>query len=97
MSWKHDLKRQWMQEGRNGCHWCGKRLNLLPGKNGNLMTIDHVLEQALGGTDDHSNLVPSCGPCNVKRSDKVFGGVKGRATLADVAFEESQRKKAADA
>ncbi|MER6976023.1 HNH endonuclease [Streptomyces carpinensis] len=28
------------------------------------LTVDHVTPVALGGTDDRSNLVTACGPCN---------------------------------
>lgn len=32
--------------------------------------VDHILARANGGTDDMSNLVASCQPCNIRKSDK---------------------------
>lgn len=32
------------------------------------LTVDHVMPRALGGTDDPSNLVAACGPCNSGKS-----------------------------
>lgn len=41
------------------CHWCDGRAS----------TVDHVEAVANGGTNDESNLVASCWPCNRKRSN----------------------------
>lgn len=30
-------------------------------------TTDHLTPRAYGGTDDPSNLVPACGPCNSRK------------------------------
>lgn len=32
--------------------------------------VDHVVPKSRGGTDDPSNLVACCGPCNKAKSDK---------------------------
>lgn len=32
-------------------------------------TVDHVLAWSKGGSDDESNLVGCCGPCNVRKGD----------------------------
>lgn len=45
------------------CHWCGKRAT----------TADHVRPRAQGGTDQLSNLVASCRPCNLSRGDRGTG------------------------
>ena len=83
-TWKKLLKQKWVAEGRVHCHWCEKRLNLLPGKNGNYMTVDHLLEKALGGTDAESNLAPACGKCNNSRSTGVQTlPYAGQQTLVD--------------
>lgn len=42
------------------CYYCGARGT----ETGAGLTIDHVTPTALGGTDDPSNLVSSCGECN---------------------------------
>lgn len=35
------------------------------------LTIDHVIPRSKGGTSDYLNSVPSCKPCNFKKSDKT--------------------------
>jgi hypothetical protein len=53
------------------CHWgCG---NLAT-------TADHLLPKSKGGTDDVSNLVPSCGHCNYSRKDKAAPTTQHRST-----------------
>ena len=37
---------------------------LYPGIGETVTEVDHVIPVAKGGTDDPSNLVPACGPCN---------------------------------
>lgn len=32
--------------------------------------VDHIIPRASGGTDEPSNLVAACGPCNLRKSDK---------------------------
>ena len=39
------------------CHWCGELAT----------TVDHVTAKADGGTDETTNLVASCKPCNDSR------------------------------
>ena len=43
------------------CSYCG----------GVADTTDHVIPKARGGTDDDSNLVASCRPCNSRKKDRV--------------------------
>lgn len=38
--------------------------------NNDLATLDHVIEHARGGSDDESNLVVACAPCNAERGLK---------------------------
>jgi hypothetical protein len=40
------------------CHWCGTA---------QATEADHLIEHDAGGTDDTSNLVPACKPCNGRR------------------------------
>lgn len=42
------------------CFYCG----------GLATTADHVMPKALGGTDDPSNLVAACLPCNSSKRDR---------------------------
>ena len=51
----------------------GYHFNLY-GLNGVLMTIDHILAKAHGGTNSFDNLIPACYPCNkMKGSSITFG------------------------
>jgi hypothetical protein len=49
------------------CAYCGGDLLALPSKE---RQIDHVLPIAAGGAHDPVNAVPSCAPCNLKKSAK---------------------------
>lgn len=51
------------------CRYCGARA---PGVE---LRVDHVIPLAKGGTDDPSNLVTACEPCNSGKSDGHSGGV----------------------
>lgn len=46
----------------NTCRYCGGRAPEV------VLTIDHVVPTALGGTDDPSNLVAACKDCNAGKS-----------------------------
>lgn len=43
------------------CHYCGAPAT----------ETDHVIPVAHGGTDDETNLVPSCTTCNQAKSDRL--------------------------
>lgn len=45
------------------CHYCGR------GPLDSLLTVDHVVAAANGGTDDPANLVTACAECNGGKSD----------------------------
>jgi len=62
-------KRRIYKKTGGKCYYCGKALyierdifwcNPFAEK----MTIDHLIPQASGGTDNIKNLLPSCGRCN---------------------------------
>lgn len=45
------------------CWYCGEPAT----------TVDHVIPRSRGGSDDDSNLLPACGPCNEgKRSRELL-------------------------
>ena len=44
------------------CAWCGKPMDKL--------VPDHIVPLARGGTNDLSNIVPSCPACNLRRGAK---------------------------
>lgn len=48
------------------CHYCGKVLDLT-GK----WHVEHKMPRALMGTNEPSNLVASCIPCNMKKRDRT--------------------------
>jgi len=39
---------------------------------------DHMIPRSFGGTNDLSNLMPSCQPCNGLLGDKVFDSIQAR-------------------
>ncbi|WP_433916906.1 HNH endonuclease [Streptomyces sp. NBC_01744] len=56
------------------CRYCGMTAALAP------MTVDHVKPVVLGGTDELSNLVTCCEPCNSGKSstppdDKLYAAI----------------------
>ncbi|WP_322768413.1 HNH endonuclease [Frankia sp. Cr1] len=54
--WRTIRARILIRDGHR-CHWCGRWAG----------TVDHVKAKADGGTDDDTNLVAACGPCNSSR------------------------------
>lgn len=48
------------------CAYCGDDLNQFRG-----WAIDHAIPQAQGGSDDLSNLFPSCRSCNSSKKDRT--------------------------
>jgi 5-methylcytosine-specific restriction endonuclease McrA len=50
------------------CHWCGRALLFNPDGGPNGFHVDHVRAICDGGTNDESNLVPSCAACNHSRA-----------------------------
>lgn len=51
-------KEVWAPGGHPRCTYCGRQATVL----------DHYMPKCLGGTDDESNLVPSCRACNSAKS-----------------------------
>lgn len=44
------------------CGYCGREAT----------TVDHIVARANGGTDDESNLISACNPCNGRKGAKVM-------------------------
>jgi 5-methylcytosine-specific restriction endonuclease McrA len=55
--WQRTVKRILLRDS-GVCHWCGGRAT----------TADHVKAKAFGGSDEDSNLVAACQPCNMRRA-----------------------------
>jgi 5-methylcytosine-specific restriction endonuclease McrA len=55
------VRREILERDQHVCHWCGGLGN----------TVDHVVPRRDGGTNDPSNLVAACGPCNSKHRGRI--------------------------
>jgi len=62
-----EIRRQLIAECDSKCFYCGKIvIEACPDRNF-LATVDHVIPKSKGGSDDKSNLVLACYPCNFKK------------------------------
>lgn len=52
------LRFEILRRDNHTCRYCGASAPSVP------LTVDHVTPEALGGTDDPTNLVTACVPCN---------------------------------
>ena len=43
------------------CHYCGQEAN----------TVDHLIPISKGGTDEATNMVAACNPCNSGKRDRM--------------------------
>jgi 5-methylcytosine-specific restriction endonuclease McrA len=48
------------------CQYCGQTSHL---------TVDHVVPRSRGGTSVWENIVTACGPCNLRKADRLPGEV----------------------
>lgn len=62
--WNRFLEK-WKSIGRR-CYLCKRYLPKIK------ITIDHVIPSSKGGSDDISNLMPACGPCNSSKGNKIL-------------------------
>ena len=80
---KNRIRLKWFNDAdeRGGivlCHWCDGPLNLNRSSR-DYCTLDHLEEQAIGGSDWEGNLVPAHAKCNEIRSAGKFGsGPQGK-------------------
>lgn len=56
------LRYEILRRDQHTCRYCGDSAPDVK------LTVDHVLPVALGGSDDPTNLVAACGPCNSGKS-----------------------------
>ncbi len=69
------------------CRYCGAAAPDVP------LTVDHVIPRALGGSDDPTNLVTACQPCNAGKSstspdEHIVADVDAAAMLFARAMEK---------
>lgn len=72
-------RRQIFDEAGGRCHYCSTEL-VLDG----VWHIDHKMPKALGGSNERTNLVASCAPCNTAKRDTT-----------DIEFKEKLQRKTA--
>ena len=69
------LREQLASQGELVCHYCGKAPLLMnhwkEKPSPDVATVDHVTPSSLGGSNDPSNLVVACSPCNNRKGDRL--------------------------
>jgi 5-methylcytosine-specific restriction endonuclease McrA len=58
-----DIRKMYANQ-KGKCYWCSKKLN-------GQYHIDHVIPLSRGGSNDISNIVISCPPCNFEKNDRL--------------------------
>lgn len=71
------LRFEILRRDNHQCRYCGAKAPDVP------LRVDHVIPVALGGTDDPTNLVTACEPCNTGKSSIPADA----STVADVAAD----------
>lgn len=59
------LRYEILRRDNHTCRYCGRTAPNVP------LRVDHVIPVALGGTDDPTNLVTACEPCNSGKTSSV--------------------------
>lgn len=52
------------------CGYCGREIILKE------MQVDHMIPKCIGGTNEYSNLMPSCRQCNHYKRDNTVNGFR---------------------
>jgi 5-methylcytosine-specific restriction endonuclease McrA len=58
-AWR-EIRLRILERDQHICAYCGNEAT----------QVDHIIPRASGGTDEPSNLVAACQPCNNRKSDK---------------------------
>ena len=66
---KYTRKNLYIRDNYN-CQYCGNKFSYSD------LTIDHVIPKSKGGKLTWENSVAACGPCNVKKNDKIVKPLK---------------------
>lgn len=56
------LRKQVLERDAYRCQECGTHLDL---------SVDHIIPEVLGGSDDLNNLQTLCGPCNSRKGARI--------------------------
>jgi len=70
------------KKSNGACSHCGKKVSFQQ------QTIDHVIPQAFGGTNDQRNLMPLCRSCNKSRASGEIIPETYYKYVAPLAIEE---------
>lgn len=65
------LRNKILLSSNGRCHYCERNIDL------DLLEIDHKQPVSKGGTNEESNLVAACPPCNSAKKDKTYEEFKG--------------------
>lgn len=63
---KKTRMRVWLRDSWK-CHYCGQSLDI------ETATVDHIKPKCIGGTNDTTNLITSCKPCNCSKGNMLVG------------------------
>lgn len=69
-----EQRRNVFKRDRYTCQYCGWK-NGIPGKEERILSIDHIVPSAFGGTNKIDNLKTACIKCNIKKNDKFLPGL----------------------
>lgn len=70
---KRSLQKRLIARDGKFCHYCGKPLaDSVGGYNEDGISLDHIMPQALGGSDSIDNLVLACRRCNLEKRTKHY-------------------------
>ena len=76
---KYALLEDVLAKSNGHCWYCGKTITIdsrFQKVTSDTYAIDHFVPSSKGGSDDFSNLVPSCWTCNVIKKDHDIQGFK---------------------
>ena len=79
------FKRKIFERDNFTCRYCNWK-NGISGKEDRILTLDHIIPIAHGGTSKEENIATCCLQCNISKSDKILG------YLYEKVFKDKQNK-----